>query len=97
MATKSKARRSSKKAQGPTLQELLVLELQEIHSAENQLSRMIPRITKAVDSESLRTAVEQRAREASRSSRTSRPPWSGWAQPPDARRTWRPRGWSMTS
>jgi ferritin-like metal-binding protein YciE len=45
------------------MSELLVLELQEIHSAENQLSRVLPRLTKAVESETLRTMFEERLAE----------------------------------
>ena len=44
----------------PDAQEMLVLELQEIHSAERQLSRVLPRLMKAVESETFRSALEER-------------------------------------
>lgn len=62
MASNSRARKSSSK-ESPDLQELLVLELQEIHSAEKQLSRLIPRLVKAASSETLQQALEERAAE----------------------------------
>jgi ferritin-like metal-binding protein YciE len=40
--------------------ELLVLELQEIHSAEAQLAHVLPRLMRAVDSEKLRGHIEER-------------------------------------
>ncbi|HVY82689.1 MAG TPA: DUF892 family protein [Steroidobacteraceae bacterium] len=43
-----------------------MLELQEIHSAENQLSRALPRLTKAVQSEQLQEMVERRQEEGER-------------------------------
>jgi ferritin-like metal-binding protein YciE len=70
MASKSKsAKRSSKSAskrakkESPDCTELLLLELQEIYSAENQLSRALPRLVKAVESDQLRTLLEQRLQE----------------------------------
>jgi ferritin-like metal-binding protein YciE len=50
----------------PEASELLVLELQEIHSAENQLSRVLPRLSKAVQSDPLRQMLEQRLVEGGR-------------------------------
>jgi len=65
MAAKSKSgRRSSKES--PDGQELLVLELQEIHSAESQLARVLPRLAKAAQSEKLREMFEQRQEEGER-------------------------------
>jgi ferritin-like metal-binding protein YciE len=46
--------------------ELLVLELQEIHSAESQLARTLPRLAKAVDSEELRNSIEERLSQGER-------------------------------
>ena len=63
MASNSRARRSSSSKESPDLNELLVLELQEIHSAEKQLARIIPRLTKAADSEALQAAIEERLAE----------------------------------
>jgi len=60
MAAK-KAKRRTKES--PDARDLLVLELQEIHSAESQLSRALPRITREVESEQLRQMLEQRLRE----------------------------------
>lgn len=59
----SNSKRKSSKKESPDLQELLVQELQEIHSAENQLARLIPRLMKAVDSEELQSLVEERLQE----------------------------------
>jgi ferritin-like metal-binding protein YciE len=58
-------RKSSRRSQRESLDgtELLVLELQEIHSAENQLSRVLPRIAKAANSDSLRQMLEERLTE----------------------------------
>lgn len=58
MPTKRKTARSKKQSIGGT--ELLVLELQEIHSAESQLARVLPRLMKAVESETLRAKLEER-------------------------------------
>ncbi len=60
MAAKKSRRRSK---ESPTANELLVLELQEIHSAETQLARALPRLNKAVESETLRELLEQRLSE----------------------------------
>jgi ferritin-like metal-binding protein YciE len=49
--------------QGSGLRDLLVLELREIHNAENQLARVIPRLAKAADSDSLRAALLERLTE----------------------------------
>jgi ferritin-like metal-binding protein YciE len=62
MATKS---RSSRK-QSPGAQELLALELQEIHSAETQLSRLLPRLGKAAQADKLRQMFEQRQEQGNR-------------------------------
>src|SRR5687767_8195063 len=58
MAAKRTARKQRK--QSPDATELLVLELQEIHNAESQLSRQLPRLTKAVESDRFRQMLEQR-------------------------------------
>jgi ferritin-like metal-binding protein YciE len=63
MATKrSSAKRPNKARKQESLggTELLVLELQEIHSAENQLARNLPRLVKAVESEKLQQMLELR-------------------------------------
>jgi ferritin-like metal-binding protein YciE len=65
MAAKSKSKSRSRK-QTPDGQELLVLELQEIHSAENQLARVLPRLMKSVESEKLRQMLERRQEEGER-------------------------------
>jgi ferritin-like metal-binding protein YciE len=65
MATKRKSNRQSKK-ESPDGKELLVLELQEVHSAESQLSRVLPRLAKAVESEALREKLEERLAEGER-------------------------------
>lgn len=73
MATKSKSsKRSSKgsskraRKESPDATELLQLELQEIHSAENQLARMLPRIVKASESEKLQQMLEERQQQGER-------------------------------
>lgn len=65
MASNSRARAksSSSKKESPDLQEILITELQEIHSAEKQLARMIPRLVKAADNETLQEAIEERLEE----------------------------------
>jgi ferritin-like metal-binding protein YciE len=63
-STKRKSTRSKKEALDGS--ELLVLELQEIHSAESQLSRVLPRLTKAAESETLRQKLEERLAEGER-------------------------------
>jgi ferritin-like metal-binding protein YciE len=73
MASKSKSSKrsnkgSSKRArkESPNATELLLLELQEIHSAENQLSRMLPRVMKAAESEKLQQMLEERQQQGER-------------------------------
>jgi ferritin-like metal-binding protein YciE len=46
--------------------DLLVMELKQIHSAENQLSRMLPRVGKAAESEKLQEMIELRQEECDR-------------------------------
>lgn len=73
MASKSKSSKRSNKSsskrarkESPDATELLMLELQEIHSAENQLSRMLPRLAKAAESEKLQQMLEQRLQQGER-------------------------------
>jgi len=61
---KSPSKRTRKESPGAS--ELLLLELQEIHSAETQLSRMLPRAIKAAESEKLQRLLEQRVKEGER-------------------------------
>lgn len=63
-AAKQPARKSAKQSLRP--QELLLTELREIHSAETQLSRALPKIMKAIDTEELRPLIEQRQDEGRR-------------------------------
>lgn len=56
----TRAKASSSKKQSPDLQEILITELQEIHSAEKQLARMIPRLMKSAANETLQEAIEER-------------------------------------
>jgi ferritin-like metal-binding protein YciE len=65
MPSKRKSSRSSRK-ENPNATELLVLELQEIHSAETQLSRVLPRLAKAAESDTLRQMVDRRLTEGER-------------------------------
>jgi ferritin-like metal-binding protein YciE len=62
MATRAKQSRRPRK-ESPDATELLVLELQAIHNAESQLSRVIPRISKATDSEQLGGLMDERLAE----------------------------------
>ena len=64
MATKSKQRKVQKGS--PDANELLVLELQAIHNAESQLSRVLPKLSKAIDSETLGNMVDERLAEGER-------------------------------
>jgi len=57
MAAKKSRRRTQ---ESPSATELLVLELQQIHSAESQLSRALPRLNKVVESQTLRDMLELR-------------------------------------
>ena len=56
---KSKSRARSKK-QSMDAQELMVNELKEIHSAENQLTKNLPRLMKVVETDSFREMLETR-------------------------------------
>lgn len=62
MASKSRSKRASRK-QSLDANELLVMELQQIHSAESQLGRVIPRLMKAAESDTLRDKLQQRLQE----------------------------------
>jgi ferritin-like metal-binding protein YciE len=65
MASKNKSSQRSK-SESPSANELLVLELQEIYSAESQLSRVLPRLSKSVDSDKLRKMLDERQEEGAR-------------------------------
>ena len=62
---RSQARRPSG-THSPDASELLVLELQQIHSAESQLSRVLPRLSKAAQSQALRDMLDERLEEGER-------------------------------
>lgn len=64
MAAKGKSRRPAKES--PDANELLVMELQQIHSAETQLARALPRLTRAIQSQQLQQLIEQRQEEGDR-------------------------------
>lgn len=66
MATKAGARKQSREKEAPDANELLILELQEIHSAETQLARQLPRLSKAVESATLREMLDERLEEGER-------------------------------
>jgi ferritin-like metal-binding protein YciE len=65
MTARDKTARGTGK-DSPDAKELLVLELQEIHSAETQLSRALPRLSKSVDSDKLRDMLGARQEEGAR-------------------------------
>ncbi len=58
MAAAKTTRRGAKES--PDCRELLTLELQEIHNAESQLARALPRLMKNVEAEQLRKCLEER-------------------------------------
>lgn len=61
-ARKNGATRRQKRTPAPT--ELLVTELREIYSAENQLTKALPRLQKAIESETVREALDRRLEQA---------------------------------
>jgi ferritin-like metal-binding protein YciE len=65
MAAKRKSSGRSRK-ESPDANDLLTLELQEIHSAESQLSRVLPRLSKSVESQQLRQMLDERLTEGER-------------------------------
>lgn len=66
MASTKRKTSSRSKKESPDATELLVLELQEIHSAETQLSRMLPRLAKAAENETFRECLEERLAQGER-------------------------------
>jgi ferritin-like metal-binding protein YciE len=65
MAAQRTSRKQSKK-ESPDGRELLVMELQQIHSAETQLSRTLPRLSRAVDTDKLRERLDERLNQGER-------------------------------
>src|SRR5581483_9954432 len=65
MVTKSKSRTRASK-ESPDGNELLLMELQQIYSAESQLARALPRFSKAIESDSVREMFDQRLEEGER-------------------------------
>jgi ferritin-like metal-binding protein YciE len=65
MAAQRKSGRQPRK-DTPSGSELLVLELQAIHNAESQLSRVLPRLSKAIESEPLQAMMDERLAEGER-------------------------------
>jgi ferritin-like metal-binding protein YciE len=65
MATKAKQSKRPRK-DSPDATELLVLELQEIHNAESQLTRVGPRLSKAIESDKLIKMMDERLEEGER-------------------------------
>jgi ferritin-like metal-binding protein YciE len=67
MAAKSGARKQSRRQrESPTVEDLLIMELQQIHSAETQLARQLPRLSKAVEAATLREMLDERLEEGER-------------------------------
>lgn len=62
---KAKAGRQRRKS-SPDANEMLVMELQQIHSAESQLSRTLPRLSKAAQSQALLGLLDERIEEGER-------------------------------
>jgi ferritin-like metal-binding protein YciE len=65
MPTQRQSNAQSRK-ESPDGRELLVLELQEIYSAETQLSRILPRLAKSAVSDALRSRLEERLTQGER-------------------------------
>jgi ferritin-like metal-binding protein YciE len=65
MPTQRRSNSPSRK-ESPDGRQLLVLELQEIHSAESQLSRVLPRLAKSAISDALRSRLEERLAQGER-------------------------------
>ena len=59
MASKSKSHKDA-----PEPQDLLIVEMREIYSAEKQLSHALPRLAKAVENEKVRKMLDRRLDEA---------------------------------
>jgi ferritin-like metal-binding protein YciE len=66
MARQQRKSSRSRQKHSPDGNELLVLELQEIHGAETQLARVLPRLMKAVESDELREQLEERLSQGER-------------------------------
>ena len=67
MARTSRSKRSSRRArEAAGASDLLLMELQQINSAETQLSKAIPRLARAAESEKLRRMLERRQEEGER-------------------------------
>ena len=64
-ATKKAAPKKPAK-HNPDMQELLITELREIHNAEKQLSRALPRFNKAITTDTVREAMERRMEQGQR-------------------------------
>jgi ferritin-like metal-binding protein YciE len=62
----AKSKSSGRAQQSPDASELLVLELQEIHSAESQLARVLPRLSKAAESKQLQSMLDVRLKQGGR-------------------------------
>jgi ferritin-like metal-binding protein YciE len=63
-AKKKSAAKKRAQKQVPEPQELLLNELREIYSAENQLMKAMPRLTKAMESETLHELMNRRLEQA---------------------------------
>jgi ferritin-like metal-binding protein YciE len=57
---------SQSRTESPDGKQLLILELQEIHSAESQLSRVLPRLAKSAMSDALRSRLDERLAQGER-------------------------------
>lgn len=62
----SSTSKSKSQKQVPEPEDLLVNELREIYSAEKQLTRVLPRLTKAVESDKVRKLLDRRLDEGQR-------------------------------
>lgn len=64
MANRKSTRQRQKHSPGGS--ELLMMELQQIHNAENQLARALPRFAKVVESNTLRKVMQERLEQSER-------------------------------
>lgn len=65
-ATKSTSGSKKPQKQTPEPEELLITELRDIYSAEKQLTRVLPRLGKAVESDKVREMLDRRLDEGQR-------------------------------
>lgn len=63
-AKKAAAKQAKRQKQAPEPTELLITELRDIYSAENQLTRTLPRLSKSIENASVRQLMDRRLEQA---------------------------------